>query len=156
MFSLKLQGVDRLLSALNMMIQEATASESSLPYEGAVAYGDALHGAITGQKFPGTAYKDLNDRYAAWKQKTVHHTDFWRLYGNLRASLNVWQAGKAWGSGLPENAGADSKGRDIEMYAGVNEEKRPLFEPILEELEKNKWQSLSFEVMSKLGLLWKG
>lgn len=155
MFKIELKGLDKLLAALQDIKQNAQYSEMKLPYDAAVSHRDALHQAITSQVFP-QAYDALTKKYAAWKQKHGTYTDFWRLFGDLLESLDIWHVtDRSWGSGIIPGS-RNRKGRSIEMYASVDEKKRPLFEPILAEIAKNDWKNMTERVLDQLGILWRG
>lgn len=156
MFQLRIEGLDRLQSALIEMIQTATSAERTLGYQGAVKYREALHDAVANQNFP-KSYPELSKRYAEWKQKMVGHTKFWELFGDMIASLNVWQGetDQAWASGIPDGV-LNREGKSIGMYAGVNESKRALFGPVLEKLRDGKWKELTEAEMTLIAELWKG
>lgn len=153
---LRIEGLDRLQSALIEMIQTAISAERTLGYQGAVKYREALHDAVANQNFP-KAYDPLDTRYAAWKQKMVGHEKFWKLFGDMIASLNVWQGetDQSWASGIPDNA-TNREEKSIEMYAGVNESKRELFGPVLEKLRYGKWKEMTEAEMTLIAELWKG
>lgn len=149
MFQVKIN-IEPFLAILSKMTENALAAEKNLPYESAVAYRDALHGAIVGQKFPVTP-KSLSPKYEAFKRRIGHsQPDYWNLYGDVRASIDVWQQSeKEWVSGIPDG----STKRSV-MYAGANEETRPLFGPVLDEMSSKAWNDLCEKSFHEITGVW--
>jgi hypothetical protein len=159
--------------ALRRIESEAAAQRTWLPKTCAAEYRDDLSKAIITQKYAG-GYPDYHPWYAYWKQMVSGSTgQFWILFGDLLKSITTVHrstgGGRAgWFAGVPSSArdsGGKSwfgtkknprgKSKSIGMYAAVNEDLRPVFEPSIDEYAKTHWLRRSRNSLNAIVRLWR-
>ena len=91
-------------------------------------------------------------RYRTWKFEygKMGYPAPWRLYGDLVRNIINFRSGAGWMGGIPANVydqggkswggrGDKGKPKRIAMYAAVNELRRPVFGPTMEEYAQDAW-----------------
>ena len=117
---------------------------------------------------PSPAY---TDRYSKWKQKYgwMGYPSPWRLRGDLMRSLGSYRYGNGYLGGVQPGAmdsggkswfgkgrlGPSGKIKSIEMYGNVEEERRPLFGPTMDEYAGAGWLKRGDEMMGKIEARWR-
>ena len=147
----------------------------------AIDYEQLLRKNLLSGKYSGT-YKGggYNERYGKWKQKYYGGIGYWRLKGDLLASLTTWKdseggyragvlsgtydsGGKSWGGGGPGNNLGQFK--EVGMYGWIMEfgkkagpggrhRKRPLFKPTMDEYADAGHQDRGEEALDIIGAQW--
>jgi len=88
--------LERMYGAIRRVNNVATIEARDNPYRNAVAFRNLLLLNINSQKHM-SRYPPYNKRYKDWKQKTVGHLNFWKLYGHLIRNLIVFPMGVGFG-----------------------------------------------------------
>jgi hypothetical protein len=134
----KIRGLDKAIS------QQATFNGGRLNQRFAVLYSERVKDAILSGNVPNKP--DYNERYAEWKRKYFPSAGPWQLKMDLVNAISVFQSGgRGWVGGIPGGVmdsggkswfgtGNTGKPKEIAMYAAVNEERYPLFAPILNDM----------------------
>lgn len=110
-------------------------------------------------------------RYRNWKYEYgwMGYPSPWRLRGDLTQSLGAYRFGSGYLGGVQPGAmdsggkswyGKGSKGpvgkiKSIEMYGNIEEDRRPLFEPTMEEYAKEGWPKRGDEMLQKIEARWR-
>ncbi len=160
------------MEALNRLESVARAQKTRLPRVCAEEHRDDLVKAILTQRYKGpNTYPEYSDAYAKWKKGMLGSVGkFWLLFGDLLHSLtaiNRGAGGSKWFAGIQEGA-MDSGGKQysrppgrrgpeksIPMYAGVNEQSRPLFEPARTDVANNQWATHLHDAFAALARSWR-
>ena len=110
-------------------------------------------------------------RYRNWKYeyKWEGYPSPWRLRGDLVRSLGSYRYGEGYLGGVHPGAmdsggkswhgkgkkGPKGESKSIEMYGRVGENKRPVFEPVMEEYKKAGWQKRIDAFMKRMEADWR-
>jgi len=138
----------------NTVLREANA----LPFRCANEFRFLIISNILSQTHMG-GYSAYSERYKEWKEKTVGHTDFWKLFGTLMKNITVFRIPKrgysyAWMGGITpgvSSTGGESMfksggGRPVLIsaygkwmeFGRKGQPARPLFGPTTKEYSANK------------------
>jgi|FLOH01.1.fsa_nt_gi hypothetical protein len=110
-------------------------------------------------------------RYRNWKYEYgwMGYPSPWRLRGDLMRSLGSYRYGDGYLGGVQPGAmdsggkswfgkgrlGPSGKIKSIEMYGNVEEARRPLFEPTMEEYAGAGWLKRGDEMLGKIESRWR-
>lgn len=105
-------------------------------------------------------------KYKEWKDKYGKFSTPWKLFGDLVNNLTAWREGDVWIGGVPngiyDSGGKSWKGtgnmgpsREIVWYGSLEEERRPLFEPVRESYFNDKFPGQGIKTLKRLGDLWR-
>ena len=145
--------LNRLLGALTKLEKEAERLSQDMPRKGATEYALTVGNNISRGTF-GSFGVPYSQAYEDWKTKKVHHLRHWELFGDLLKSLSAWLLDKhIWKGGIMPGA-TNREGKLVNMYAGVNESRRPIFAATKIEYE-SRWKQLTEHSKSKLRQQWK-
>lgn len=157
----------RVMRALNEVRRRIkffiTDNGGDLNRRSSIGYKQLLVKNIMNTTRPVPAY---SVRYRSWKLK---HGKFpypapWRLFGDLVKSISNFKSGTGWMGGVPAGVfdsggksmfGGKGKPKLIAMYAAVNERKRPIFRPTMDEYAGSEWPRLAGSAMRDIEGGWK-
>lgn len=160
------------MEALRRLETVAKAQQTRLPRVCAEEHRDDMVKAILTQRYKSSqAYPEYSERYAKWKKGMLGSVGkFWLLFGDLINSLtaiNRGAGGSRWFAGIQEGA-MDQGGKQfstppnrrgpsksIPMYAGVNEQSRPLFGPARTDFANNQWRTRLSDAFTALARSWR-
>lgn len=107
-------------------------------------------------------------RYRTWKFEygKMGYPAPWRLFGDLVRNISNFREGIGWVGGIPAGvmdsggkswAGKGDKGKPkrIAMYAAVNERRRPIFRPTMEEYADAEWPKQGTLALRNIGRGWR-
>jgi hypothetical protein len=110
-------------------------------------------------------------RYRNWKYEYgwMGYPSPWRLRGDLMRSLGSYRYGDGYLGGVQPGAmdsggkswfgkgrlGPSGKIKSIEMYGNVEEARRPLFEPTMDEYAGAGWLKRGDEMLGKIEARWR-
>jgi hypothetical protein len=168
--------MNRIKDALSNILRKANIEKQDFPYFCAVGFKDLLLKNLLSQKFSAT-YQPYSEKYADWKtKKMLMGSTFWRLYGDLLASIEIVKDGSGWFAGIPKgvmDSGGKSMGgsrsnrigrpKYIGMYATIMERgnlkgtqpARPAFDPSTEEYAAKEWITEGDKALRRFKALWK-
>ena len=161
--------ITRMVNALNRIEQTIkTQGLETMPMKCSIDYYQLIMEKIMKRNRPSPAY---NKRYRNWKYEYgwQGYPSPWRLRGDLVKSLGSYKykdgylggvqpgtmdsGGKSWfGKG---KKGPKGPSKSIEMYGRVEEARRPLFAPAMEEYKKDGWQKRADEMLKRMEADWK-
>ncbi|GAF75517.1 unnamed protein product [marine sediment metagenome] len=131
----------------------------------AIGYAQVLVRNIMSTGYPIPPY---SERYAKWKKKygKKGYPATWQLFGDLVKNIANFKSGIGWMGGIQAGIfdsggkswlGKGDKGRPkrIAMYAAVNERKRPIFRPTMEEYADTDWLKQAGLAMKNIERSWK-
>lgn len=171
----KPEDMARLKAAMvKLSVSAHEQAENKIPKLGAIQFRDRVADAILSQKYVGIDW-DYSESYADWKAAQGKNDGYWRLAGDLVASLSISKLGNGWFSGVPvgiKDSGGKSygkgKSRDIAWYGRIIEwggifnssqgaqthKPRPVFVPTLKEFAAIDWPRIGSQALIELSKSW--
>ncbi len=168
--------LQRLYGAIQRVNKRASIESRDNPYRNAVSFRNLLLYNINSQKGM-ASYAPYNKRYKKWKQETVGHTDFWKLFGHLIRNLTVFPVGRgfgrmnAWMSGITPGVTdkgntswlEGNKGRPVLIsvygrwmeFGRRGQPARPIFGPTTEEYAQRRWLRLGRYSIRNIRNAWR-
>jgi len=161
----------RWVRAVNKLKRTALVEQDNLPRKMSIEYVDAIRKNISIGRYS-TTYTRYNQRYKQWKYEVFGSIGgFWKLRGDLLASLRSHKKGKGWFGGVPANVW-DTGGVSwfgpkysrrvlIAQYAHWMEygrrgqPARPLFRPTLIEYSEGKGNKTARNSLNQIGKGWR-
>lgn len=169
------------LRAVNNLVRYYMVAPKQLPRQLSIGYVTALRETIKAIPF---YYAPYNPKYAEWKAAHGKHSGYWRLMGDLYASIKSFKFADGWYGGIKYgtmSSGTQSYGKGIKpkpivMYGRVMEKgmkksknrsgvhpARPLFEPVFKQFTYSKSKStrgnawtIADAALMKVGNKWRG
>jgi hypothetical protein len=163
------QDKQRLFNALSRIRQTIeTQGKDTMQMKCAVDYYQLVMKNIQKKARVSPAY---SKRYRNWKYEYgwMGYPSPWRLRGDLVKSLGAYRFGDGYIGGVQPGA-RDSGGKSwfgkgkqgpkgppksIEMYGRVEEHRRPIFEPTMNEYAKDGWKKRGDEMLKRLQADWR-
>lgn len=130
----------------------------------AIGYTQLLVKNIMTEKYA-SGYASYHPRYRVWKRQYAPGKGFWRLKDDLVRNLGPFRQGNGWMGGVPAGAldtggkswfgkGDIGKRKPMAMYATINERKRPIFEPTMDEFALSAWPEQAGLAMKDIERAW--
>ena len=171
MISIKVNQADvtRIVTALKRI--ETTVKvqvPDTMQFKCATDYYQLVMENIMKRSSPNPAY---SERYGGWKKKYgwQGYPSPWKLRGDLVKSLGSYRLGDGYLGGVQPGAmdsggkswhgkgkaGPKGNSKSIEMYGRVEEKRRPVFTPTMEEYAKDGWQKRGDEMLKRIEADWR-
>ncbi len=167
--------LQRLYGAIKRVNNNAILEARNNPYRNAVAFKNLLLLNINSQKhMKGWTY---DKRYKKWKQKTVGHLNFWKLYGHLVKNLTVFPVGAGFGRmnrwmagitpGVTDKGNTSwlegNKGRPVLIsvysrwleFGRTRQPPKPIFTPTTKEYAGRRWLRIGKNSIVTIRRAWR-
>jgi len=172
----KTEDITRLKSAMvNLSGSAQDQATNRIPKLGAIQFRDRVADAILSQKYVESGW-EYSESYADWKAGQCKGDGYWRLAGDLVASLSISKMGGGWFSGVPSgimDSGGKSygkgKSRDIAWYGRIIEwggvfntpnglqkhKARHVFVPTLKDFAAIDWPRIGAQALTEIAKSWR-